>query len=344
LTSINAADVAHCLSIICYRYGFPKSLNCDQGKQYTSKLFRAFCAANGISISYAPPHTSNVGGFYERRHRDLNFSIRRLLMSKSSSLEEFQYCLAIATFRCNSIEIESSGITPYMLAFGFQPSLPPIFPINAGHDVGDDADIFKIASTAADRRTRIIRQYEGIYLDRREETRKQMKKQQLSEMRAESPILPGEKVLVKRKPKGKLGYHWQGPYTLISKNRFYVTLQSSDDVVLIAHLRNVKRFLDLGTPNVVPFNLDKTALDPSNDNPATIDEQSDAETYHEDDDVENVPDSFVEPEPIVDMPYLRPRITFPQRRNHEQHVMTTRSQRREAICAQRREAEQGGHC
>ena len=58
-------------------------LRCDNGGEYTSSDFKAFCKQNGVVLEYTPPHTPELNGVAERYNRTLMDRVRPMLSDMS---------------------------------------------------------------------------------------------------------------------------------------------------------------------------------------------------------------------------------------------------------------------
>ena len=69
--STNASNVIIFLEKYVDFHGLPRSIRCDQGNCFTSKVFEEFCDRNNIKIIYSPVDDHRATGLVERFIRTL---------------------------------------------------------------------------------------------------------------------------------------------------------------------------------------------------------------------------------------------------------------------------------
>ncbi|XP_057672146.1 uncharacterized protein K02A2.6-like [Diorhabda carinulata] len=67
MKSITAANTINALKEIFSRLGFPASITCDIGRQFTSEETKSFCNENDIKIYYSIPYWPQMNGEVERK-------------------------------------------------------------------------------------------------------------------------------------------------------------------------------------------------------------------------------------------------------------------------------------
>lgn len=71
LRKTETRNITQALDEIFARFGFPVSLRADNGPQFSSEEFKAFCREKGIKLIFSPPYFPRVNGEVERQMRAL---------------------------------------------------------------------------------------------------------------------------------------------------------------------------------------------------------------------------------------------------------------------------------
>gem|GEM_PF-2873085 len=90
--NITATDTIKILKEIFSRLGFPATLTCDNGNQFTSETFKKYCTECGIKLYHTIPYWPQMNGEVERQNRDI---LKRL---KISQLEKKDWKEEIFTY------------------------------------------------------------------------------------------------------------------------------------------------------------------------------------------------------------------------------------------------------
>jgi hypothetical protein len=123
LRSITAENIAttfyrHWIST----FHVPVRVHSDNGTQFASSLFREVCSSLGIHQSFSSPYHPQGNGGIERFHRTLKERLRCFSNPKAWPNNVFSAVLAY-----NSTHHSTTGSSPFMLAFGFQPAPPGLW-------------------------------------------------------------------------------------------------------------------------------------------------------------------------------------------------------------------------
>jgi hypothetical protein len=102
-------------NIIC-RFGVPKAITVDNGAQFDSEVFRAFCDQIGTNIHFASVRHPESNGLVERENGVILTGIMRSIfnLSKGKWLDE----LVKVVWNHNTLVSRSTGFTPFKLLFG----------------------------------------------------------------------------------------------------------------------------------------------------------------------------------------------------------------------------------
>lgn len=103
------------------KYGAPRTLHTDQGRQFESRLFKQLCDILRINKTRTTPYHPQSDGMVERMNRTLE---NMLSMYVDSNQKNWDENLQLVCMAYRSAEHESSGFTPNYLTFGREVVLP----------------------------------------------------------------------------------------------------------------------------------------------------------------------------------------------------------------------------
>lgn len=137
MKTITSTTTINVLKEIFSRLGFPVSITCDNGKQFTSEEIKSFFREKGIKIYHSIPYWPQMNGEVERQNRDI---LKRLKISqglKTNWHEELVNYLMMY----NSTPHGTTGKTPSELFFRrqFRDKIPCA--TDTQHSVLDDETI-----------------------------------------------------------------------------------------------------------------------------------------------------------------------------------------------------------
>lgn len=114
MTKIDSKEVIKRMEIIFARFGYPRSVTADNGKQFVSGEFRAYLDTNGIKLTSTIPYWPQQNGEVERQNRSI---LKTLVISQNMKhdwrAELQKYLLA---YRTSPHSV--TGVSPAKLMFG----------------------------------------------------------------------------------------------------------------------------------------------------------------------------------------------------------------------------------
>lgn len=123
LTSITSDAVKKFFwqNIIC-RFGVPKTLTVDNGKQFDSEKFKEYCKSMGTSLAFASVYHPDSIGAAERANREIFSAISRTLFNlrKGKGAEE----LPKVVWSHNTTTTRATGYTSFKLMYREEAMMP----------------------------------------------------------------------------------------------------------------------------------------------------------------------------------------------------------------------------
>ncbi len=113
------------------RFGFPRKLHHDQGKEFTCKLFKRLQELAGVQASQTTPYHPQGDGQVERMNRTLKNMLKTLPEMYKSNWKDHVNKLA---FAYNCTRNKATTFSPFQLLFGHSPRLPIDFMFSLHQD------------------------------------------------------------------------------------------------------------------------------------------------------------------------------------------------------------------
>jgi transposase InsO family protein len=133
------------------RFGAPRIIHTDQGKNFDSKLFRCLCEALEISKTRTTPYHPRSNGQVERYNQQIASYIRCFLEGK---IEDWDQYLPLLGMSLRATVSRSTGYTPNMLCLGREVNLP--LDVLLGTNVQESVEPSDYARTMVTKMTQVF--------------------------------------------------------------------------------------------------------------------------------------------------------------------------------------------
>lgn len=190
------------------KFGFPKRLHHDQGREFENKLFSKLQEYCGIEASRTTPYHPQGNGQVERMNRTLLNMLRTL---SEDQKQDWKESLPKCMHAYNCSRNETTGFSPFYLMYGRTPRLPIDIIFDREDELGDIRN--KDHQTYVEKwRQRMRSAYD---IANRTITKKADKGKRMYDKRTyrSTTLLPGDRVLIKNLQKtegpAKLRPYWE---------------------------------------------------------------------------------------------------------------------------------------
>jgi len=119
------------------RFGMPRRLLTDQGKEFEGILFQELCERMEIEKIRTTPYQPQTNGCVERFHRTLNSMIGKIVQYDQRNWDS---CLSTVMAAYRASKHESTGFTPNRIVLGHENRAPLDIILDALPDVEDRSD------------------------------------------------------------------------------------------------------------------------------------------------------------------------------------------------------------
>jgi len=122
MKTMEAREVADLLvKEVFTRYGAPRTLLTDRGRQFTSKLVNAICEIYSVKHHYTSAYHPQTNGVCERRNKDIAQILRSYCNEEQTNWDEL---LPFVMMAIRSSPCQSTGFSPHYMLFGREMLLP----------------------------------------------------------------------------------------------------------------------------------------------------------------------------------------------------------------------------
>ena len=225
--------IGHLMQIFT-RWGFPLKLTSDNGPQFISSIFTKWLKDKGITHARATPYHPQANGIVERLHRTLNGVIAKTIECKG----DWASVLPMALFFLRCTPNSSTGISPFLLTHGWEPSNP----IQLLHKSWVDGELggVDLSEWVLDNAERVetAREQATLRLIDNSKYRADMYNKNTRDRK----FLVGDKVWVRRPGLDhKLKESWAGPGTVVKVNSpCSFRVQTPDRLIPTVHIQQLK--------------------------------------------------------------------------------------------------------
>lgn len=239
LPNIEATTVARALldNFIC-RFGVPRVLLSDQGRQFESAVFKELCVILGIKKTRTSPYHPQCNGMVERYNRTLCQMLAAYVDDKPENWDQY---LSLTSMAYRASEHTSSGFTPNKLMLGREVILPT------------DLLVGKTPDEAPKSLPRFVAEYRKAMWEANEEARTKIgtaiRHQKVAydlkvhgQSFSDGDLVWLHHTLRKKGKSPKLQVKWTGPWRIVKRvtDVTYLIARSNHKTTQIVHFNRLK--------------------------------------------------------------------------------------------------------
>ena len=203
---------------IIYRFGIPRVLVSDNGKQFDNDLFRDFCSQLGIRNHYSSPAHPQANGQVEVTNRSLLKIIKTHFEgAKGIWPEELPSVLWAYKMTTRT----PTGKTPFRLTYRNEAVIPTEIRLISyrvdNHDEGKNDEAIRLQLDLVDEVRATVEQRLALYQDHM--AKHYNSRVQCRDFKVRDLVLKKVMGATRNPTQGKLGPNWEGPYQITSWQR-----------------------------------------------------------------------------------------------------------------------------
>lgn len=279
------------------RFGVPKRLHSDQGRNFEGNVIRELCKLYGITKSRTSPYHPEGNGQCERFNRTLHDRLKTLAPEKKGKWPQF---LPELVYAYNCTPHSSTGYSPYYLFFGRNPILPIDHMLQA---VDQDDGNLCVEEWIADHQKRLNHAFKLAEQKTEKEALRRRKRN--NDKAVDTSLLVGTQVFLKNRVEGrnKIQDVWDAtPYKIVKRlntgNTYVVESLDEQPAKKTVYRKDMLHASHLTKDTEIPTQKtdltkedEKSTSTSSNEDLTDESDVTDSDTYEELTDEFDVPDS-----------------------------------------------------
>ena len=221
------------------RFGCPRELHSDQGKQFESLLFQELCKYLQIHKTRTTPYHPRSDGLVERLNRTIKEMLSKYISSNQNIWDKY---IDGITMAYNSTPHETTGITPYRMLFGTEMCIPlEIISENLpGEEMyTNESEYVRNMGAELEKMYRLAREMTCVSAERQKINYDKSAKHVSYEV---GDLVRRHQKNIKTGTKVKLARCWTGPWQVIQRlsDVLYQIQHSKNSKPVIVHADNLK--------------------------------------------------------------------------------------------------------
>ena len=213
LSSITTEAVAQALFEICSRVGFPEQVTSDNGNQFTSRHFEAFCNLLEMKHIRTSVYHAQSNGACERYNGTLKRCLRKLVLDIPRQWNKY---VPAALFSFRDTPHDTTGYSPFELIYGHKVRGPVEFLAECWDSPTIEDDDMDVHEYILKFSSHLKKAWKAAHTDIKGQ--QQTAKLIFDKCARRRALKPGDKalLLLPTDPR-KLMLRWKGPYTVVHR-------------------------------------------------------------------------------------------------------------------------------